>query len=645
MDNPVVAGGRPLTTRDGRVRVLYVDAVPTVPAALRDADEIHEVRTADSGADAFSILESEQIDCVVSEYGLPDTDGLAFLRAVRNRWPTLPFVLFTDDGDEALASEAIGAGATDYLPKSAAGRLGERVTAAVIDTAEQQAILGRMTDAFFAVDTAWRFTYVNERGRAVLCEIIGEDLTTAELLGRSIWEEIPSAVDTVFYDGYHRAMDEQEPVAFEEYYDPTDTWFEVRAYPSPTGLSVYFTDVTERKRREDEMARRDRVLREVYQVIADKDRDFEAKVDELLALGQEVLGTDCAALSTISGEDYRFDVVHDPSGALTSGDVVALSETTCERTVATEKSLVLRNIAAEAPDLAEQASTTKTGVSCYLGTPVWVDGEIDGTFCFFDTEPRATPFSDWEVTLVDLLGNWVSYEQERERRAAQLTRERNRLDDFASLVSHDLRNPLTVALGRLDVVRERYDGNSDHIDTIEASLERMDTLIEDLLVLSRSGNQSVDPKPHVLEEVATAAWEATGTEDATLRVSDGETAFHGDPVSVQRLFENLLRNSVEHGSTSPDSQTRQDAVAHGGPDVTVTVGALSEGFYVADDGPGIPRDERDQVFDSGYTTSDDGTGFGLRIVRDILDAHGWDITVTESDDGGARFEITGVRIE
>jgi len=77
-------------------------------------------------------------------------------------------------------------------------------------------------------------------------------------------------------------------------------------------------------------------------------------------------------------------------------------------------------------------------------------------------------------------------------------------------------------------------------------------------------------------------------------------------------------------------------------DVMVTVGVLTDGFYVEDDGPGIPPDRRDRVFDSGYTSAEDGTGLGLNIVERIVEAHGWEIAVTEGHDGGARFEITGV---
>jgi signal transduction histidine kinase len=71
---------------------------------------------------------------------------------------------------------------------------------------------------------------------------------------------------------------------------------------------------------------------------------------------------------------------------------------------------------------------------------------------------------------------------------------------------------------------------------------------------------------------------------------------------------------------------------------------MNEGFYVADTGFGIPESDRMEVFEAGYSTSEDGTGFGLRIVKQIVDAHGWDITVTESNQGGARFDITGVEL-
>ena len=75
--------------------------------------------------------------------------------------------------------------------------------------------------------------------------------------------------------------------------------------------------------------------------------------------------------------------------------------------------------------------------------------------------------------------------------------------------------------------------------------------------------------------------------------------------------------------------------------MTITVGDLEEreGFYVENDGVGIPPDEREHVFESGFSTSETGTGFGLSIAREIAEVHGWEISVTESEAGGARFEV------
>ncbi|WP_135365363.1 PAS domain-containing sensor histidine kinase [Halosimplex halophilum] len=229
---------------------------------------------------------------------------------------------------------------------------------------------------------------------------------------------------------------------------------------------------------------------------------------------------------------------------------------------------------------------------------------------------------------------------ERKRYENQLERQNERLERFASVVSHDLRNPLEVALGRLEFARE--DGDEEHFDAVERSLRRIDDLIDDVLTLAREGEAVSDPEPVELAEVARRAWTVVATDEAALTVETDATLL-ADGSRLQQLLENVFRNAVEHGSTSPQSQAPEDAVEHGRDDVTVTVGDLGErqGFYVADDGPGIPESHRDSVFDPGYST-DDGTGLGLSIVRTIAEAHGWETDVTESEAGGARFEFGDV---
>jgi signal transduction histidine kinase len=165
----------------------------------------------------------------------------------------------------------------------------------------------------------------------------------------------------------------------------------------------------------------------------------------------------------------------------------------------------------------------------------------------------------------------------------------------------------------------------------------MERLIDDMLTLARQGAVVGDPSPVDPVPIVQDAWAHTGTADATIRLEPLPDTVVADPDRLRELFENLFRNAMEHG----------------GPTVTVAVGSVEEcadaagtqpgttGLYVADDGPGLPDDA--DVFEHGFTTSDGGTGFGLSIVADIVDAHGWTITGTECDElNGARFEVTDI---
>ncbi|MDZ7745244.1 MAG: PAS domain S-box protein [Halobacteriales archaeon] len=210
---------------------------------------------------------------------------------------------------------------------------------------------------------------------------------------------------------------------------------------------------------------------------------------------------------------------------------------------------------------------------------------------------------------------------EQKRRERELERQNERLDEFAAVVSHDLRNPLNVARGRLQLARET--GDAEQFEKSTAALDRMEQLISGLLSLARHGQRVGELESVELESVARAAWGSVPG-DATLN-TDTIPPVRADSERLSQLFENLFCNAIEHGDDSP----------------TVTVGRLDEGFYVADDGPGVPAEDREQVFEFGHSGGD-GTGFGLAIVRSIAEAHDWSVSLTESESGGARFEFRGV---
>ena len=266
----------------------------------------------------------------------------------------------------------------------------------------------------------------------------------------------------------------------------------------------------------------------------------------------------------------------------------------------------------------------------------------DGSYRVVDSRGRNL-LSDPVVSGVVVNSRDVTRRRRRER---ALKRQNEQLEEFASVISHDLRNPLAVARGYTDVLSKEYD---DHrLPKVQDAHRRMDELLEDLLALAREGRTVDEPEPVELAAVAEAAWETVETEDATLELVDDRTLL-ADGFRLRQLFENLYRNACEHA----------------GATVTVAVGALEDGFYVADDGPGIPEGDREHVFEAGVTEHEDGTGFGLAIVKRIADAHGWRVRITDSQplpgsesevahvadatggteadaSGGARFEFSEV---
>ena len=218
----------------------------------------------------------------------------------------------------------------------------------------------------------------------------------------------------------------------------------------------------------------------------------------------------------------------------------------------------------------------------------------------------------------------------------ELRRQNERLEEFADIVGHDLRNPLNVIQGQLELYRET--GDSAHLEELEACTDHMEALLADLLEFARNGRDVDSTERLDLEAAACEAWSHVDTGEATLEAAGNLGTIEADPTRLGQLLENLFRNAVEHGSTSPRSQPHEDAVEHGGQ--TVAVEWTAEGFAVADDGPGLDPAVGDRIFERGVSTRTGGTGFGLSIVSSIVDAHGWSIDLDDEYDEGARFVVT-----
>lgn len=251
----------------------------------------------------------------------------------------------------------------------------------------------------------------------------------------------------------------------------------------------------------------------------------------------------------------------------------------------------------------------------------WVmDGpsDSDTVLQFFTTAELNSPAVDRFTRLGACLSRgWTNLVLDGE-----LQRERDRLEALRSAVSHDFGNPLNLTSGRIELATDECE--SPHLEAATKGLEQIEALIESNLAYVRAGSPVHDPRRVHIETVAAECW-ATISEESTgtLELEVDEEVLWGDPERIRQVFHELFQNAVTYGD-----------------DPKVTVEALTgrPGFTVEDDGPGIPPDERELVFDRGYTTDPDREGRGLALVAEIAMAHGWEPRIADSETG-TRIEI------
>jgi PAS domain S-box-containing protein len=590
------ADSSPQWTEPSELRILHVeddssfgDLVATF--LERDNEAFRVVTETDPVAAVDELLEeSRTFDCVVCDYDMPKLDGLEVLARVHEAYPELPFILFTGKGNEEIASDAISAGVTDYLQKDR-GTDQYKVLANRIENSVDRYRAERQVDrAFSAMESAHDGISLIDEDE----EIQYANSSCADMLGYDRDELI----------GEHWSILYREEDVQEVY----DTLLPAAKEGGWSGR----TDYQRKDGRTVTVAHSLSYAEEGALICTISETDDSTALERDLSLKERAMDEAPVGIT-----------ITDPGRE--NNPIIYANEHFEALTGYAESEIVGRNCRFLQGPETRREPRRKLRTAVDAGRPVTVElrnYRADGTQ--FWNRVRIVPLRD-ESGEIDY---FVGFQEDVSELSEIRIHHEERMDQFrgfGDVLAHDMQTPIDVVQGRVELTERT--GDLDHLEDAKTALNQLETLTDDLANVMRTGELVNDIERVDVGKVVQAAWATLDPVAASLTVGDPPTIY-ADRATLERMVENLFGNSLEHG----------------GEAVSVRVGALDdrEGFYVADDGPGIPEEQREEVFTPGYTTKSDSTGFGMTSVRQIVVTHGWQITVEDSADGGVRFEITGV---
>ncbi|MES1022855.1 ATP-binding protein [Gloeocapsa sp. BRSZ] len=597
----------------------------------------YTVETVPDGIVALNAIKQNPPDLVLTDVMMPKMDGLELLQALRANPQTreIPIILLSAQAGEESRVEGLAAGADDYLTKpfsarellarveanlsmaqlrrEAAQREHELRVAAETASENLETVLASINDVFMTFDRDWYYTYVNRR----TLETSG--MRWEDFMGKTLWDVFPDLVDTQFHAELERAVTEQTPVQFEFYYPKWQRWFENRVYPSANGVSIFTTEITDRKQAEAALRESEVRFRQMAETIHDVFWLWNIQENRHLYISP--------AYERIWGRD-RESIYQDPQQWIA--------------TIHPEDRPQVKNAAARCLQNGyfeqEYRVVRPDGSICWVSDRGFVIDDDNG-------EPYRVAGVAQDITERKQVEQEREYLLTREKAARESAETANRIkDEFLAVLSHELRSPLNPILGWVKLLQSRkFDeqATAKALATIERNAKLQTQLIEDLLDVSRilRGKMVLNVTSVNLVSVIEAALEtvrlAAAAKDICIQKEcSSEILVSGDSSRLQQVVWNLLSNAVKFTPTG------------GCIEVQLQQAGTHAQIQVKDTGKGIHPDFLPYVFE--YFRQEDGTttrkfgglGLGLAIVRQITELHGGSVKAESLGEGqGATFTV------
>ncbi len=420
-------------------------------------------------------------------------------------------------------------------------------------------IVESITDAFYTLDKQWQFTYVNHQAELLLLK------TRSQLLGKNIWQEYPEAVNSAFFEHYHKAVSQQISVEFVEFYPPLNAWFAVHAYPAKDGLSVYFQDITQRKQAEDQIQKSQKKLQLISEITL--------KIRQSLQLN-EILQTTATELLNLLQADrvLIFRLLDNGYGKIVVEAIVPDCTSVLQQNITDEcfgaeylnkhsqgRIYTINDIETDEIEPCLVKFMQNFGVRAKLVVPIVLKQQLWGlTIVHQCSKPRE--WTNFEIEILQQITNQISIAiaqaqllEDESHQRQELARSNAQLQEFAYIASHDLQEPLRKIQAFGNRLQEKFgerlgESGRDYLGRMHNAAERMQALINDLLTLSQITTKA---QPFALINLNQVTHEVLSDLELAIKQTGGRVEvgnlpiIAADPLQIRQLIQNLISNALK----------------------------------------------------------------------------------------------------